>query len=910
MLTSEGFALHCERLGLSSQTQAILATIRSSPPSRRVGGGRKNVHVRYASRKMGVVIQAESHKNEFAGVYEMEHDPTVLEYFDQPPPITLHYQAKNGRAIGVLHTPDYFVIRSDSAGWEEWKTEEDLLRLAEKMPNRYFRGEDGQWHCPPGECVAEPLGFYYRIRSSAEISWILLRNLSFLEDYLREDCPAVQEPTKEAVLAQVRGNPGIVLRELITRVERLRSDDIYTLLVQEQLYVDVYTVPLSEPERVHIFCDEETARAWAVTLAETELPSRSTTRAVLVQAGAPVVWDGRPWTIVNVGETTTTLLDEKSAVIELLNARFEALVLQGKIIGLAVSGEQASLSEEALERIMKANKDALAEANGRYAIIKPVLEGHRPADTTTPARTIRDWAAKYREAAQTLGCGYIGLLSNYHRCGNRLPRLPEEVVTALNDFIEKEYETHKQKRKREVYGEFVMFCRKKGLVSPPSYRLFAATVKRRPRYEQMKKRAGRRAAYPYEPMYWELTFTLPRHGDRPLEIVHIDHTQLDVELVDSRTRRNLGRPWATFLTDAFSRRLLAVYLTFDEPSYRSCMMVLRECVHRHGRLPQVLVVDGGKEFGSTYFETLLARYECTKKTRPAAKPRYGSVVERLFGTANTTFVHNLAGNTQVTRNVRQVTKSVDPRRHATWTLGTLYARLREWAYEVYDTQEHPALGQTPREAFAAGILTGGDRPHRLIPYDDDFILFTLPTTPKGTALVQPNLGVKINYLYYWAKGDAFRDPEVEKTRVSVRYDPYDVGHAYVFVKGRWVECISEHYARFKGRTEREVLLASEELRKRNRRHGQQFTLTAAKLAEFITSVEAEEALLDQRRHDEEARAVLSLMEGTGAHAGEEEVSIPTQERSASPEVLASVATSQAVVPALDPQRDDDIYEDY
>src|SRR5437763_10691429 len=101
MLTSEALALFCQRLGISSQAQAVLGTIRSSPPSRRVGGGGKNVHVRYTSRKMGVVIQAESHKNELAGVYEMEHDPTVLEYFDQPPPITLLYQAKNGRSIGV-----------------------------------------------------------------------------------------------------------------------------------------------------------------------------------------------------------------------------------------------------------------------------------------------------------------------------------------------------------------------------------------------------------------------------------------------------------------------------------------------------------------------------------------------------------------------------------------------------------------------------------------------------------------------------------------------------------------------------------------------------------------------------------------------------------------------------------------
>jgi transposase InsO family protein len=90
------------------------------------------------------------------------------------------------------------------------------------------------------------------------------------------------------------------------------------------------------------------------------------------------------------------------------------------------------------------------------------------------------------------------------------------------------------------------------------------------------------------------------------------------------------------------------------------MMILRECVRRHGRLPQIIVIDGGAEFQSTYFETLLARYECTKKTRPPAKARFGSVCERLFGTTNTQFVHNLRGNTQITRNVRQVTKSVNP----------------------------------------------------------------------------------------------------------------------------------------------------------------------------------------------------------------------------------------------------------
>ncbi|MBI4320245.1 MAG: TnsA endonuclease N-terminal domain-containing protein [Chloroflexi bacterium] len=181
MLSRQELTNLCQRLGLSEQARSTIESIRSSPPARRVRGAAGNVSVRYPSRKMGVTIQAESHRNELAGVYEKEHDPETLEYFDQPPPIKLVYQAKNGQQVGVLHTPDYFVIRTDSIGWEEWKTEEELHRLLVKMPNRYVRGEDGRWCCPPGERYAEQFGFFYRVRSSDEIDWVLQRNLLFLE---------------------------------------------------------------------------------------------------------------------------------------------------------------------------------------------------------------------------------------------------------------------------------------------------------------------------------------------------------------------------------------------------------------------------------------------------------------------------------------------------------------------------------------------------------------------------------------------------------------------------------------------------------------------------------------------------------------------------------------------------------
>ena len=227
----------------------------------------------------------------------------------------------------------------------------------------------------------------------------------------------------------------------------------------------------------------------------------------------------------------------------------------------------------------------------------------------------------------------------------------------------------------------------------------------------------------------------------------------------------------------------------------------------------------------------------------------------MFGTTNTRFIYNLLGNTQITRNVRQVTKFVSPQEQACWTLGQFHARLCEWAYEVYDTLDHPALGLSPREAFAMGMAQGGQRLQRLIPYDETFRMLTLPTTRKGTAKVMPQLGVKINALCYWS--DALLDPEVEKTQVPVRYDPYDAGVAYVFIKGRWVQCLSEHYSTFAGRSEREIQLATAELRKRDQLHGQRFTITARKLADFLTSLEAEEFLLQQRLQDTEAREMLT-----------------------------------------------------
>jgi putative transposase len=833
-----------QQVALPAQGAVVIDHIRNSDPARRVGGGCRNVSGRYPSKKMGVTIQFESHRVELAAVYELEHDAGVLEYFDQPPSFKLDYNSAHGRHMGILHTADYFVIRKDSAGWEECKTEKELIQLNHKNPNRYRRDEHGRWSCPPGEAHATALGLYYRVRSSQDIDWVFQRNIQFLEDYLRGTDSSVRLE-REVVFAAVAAMPGISLEQLFeATASSVSRDAIYSLIARGGIYVDLSSAPLMEPARIRVFMSKDTANAHRCNDATATLPKF----APAITIGSILMWDGKRWKVLNLGDTSISLLGNGQTFIEMPLAAFAHAIKAGHIA--TPTPEESPQQEDVLKRVASASPRELQIANDRLRHVTGFLsEQPISTDDSVPSRTLRRWVAQYQRAANELGSGYLGLLPRTPR-GNSTPKLPDESRTLMNEFIQTDYENLKQKSRYASWIALKLACDQRGIFAP-SLRTFCRAVRLRPGFEQTLKRRGPRAAYGLEGFCWELALTTPRHGDRPFEIAHIDHTELDVETLCSRTGRALGRPWMTLLTDAFSRRILALYLTFDPPSYRSCMMSLRECVRRFARLPQIVVVDGGREFHSIYFETLLARYECTTKTRPAAKPRFGSICERLFGTTNTQFIHNLRGNTQITRLVRQVTQSVNPKGQAVWHLEDLHRRLSEYLSEIYDVLHHPALGQSPRAAYETGIATTGARPQRLIAYDREFLVHTLPTTHKGTAKIAPGRGVKIHNLYYWT--DAFRVPDAENRQVPVRYDPFNVGTAYAFVNKQWTECHSEYFTVFHGRSEREIMLATQEMRRLSQCHSGEFTVTSRKLAEFLESVQAEELLLEQRLTDAETQ---------------------------------------------------------
>lgn len=457
MLTPVEFQQWCRHLQLSATTRELLQTLRASPPARSVRGRGHNVHGSYPSRKMGGrLIPFESHTLELSAIYLLEHDPAVLELYGQPTRLHLRYQNQQGRTIAPRHVPDFLVLRPEGATLEEWKYEQTLLRLAEQYPQRYQRTEAGGWHCPPGEAAAAALGLGYRLRSSAELTPHFIDNLAFLEDYLLDPAP-VPEAIRARILARVKAEPGITLAALLAEEAGLRAHEIYALVAQDHLYTDLAATSLTFHWRVALFLDQEAADTHTLL----HLPGFPTRRAsampLALASDTRLLWEGRPWRLVNLGETHTTLLPETGPPMQVPSTFFQQLLEAGTITALTAT-QEVPAHQEAKERLAQASPADLREANRRFRLVQAYLHHREDLYEGVTTRTLRRWSASFREAQLTCGQGYVGLLPRTRQRGNRLPKAPEAARTKLDTYIAEHFETAGQTPAWAVYVAYQRAC--------------------------------------------------------------------------------------------------------------------------------------------------------------------------------------------------------------------------------------------------------------------------------------------------------------------------------------------------------------------------------------------------------------------------------------------------------------------
>lgn len=847
MLTNQELEERFVADGIPEVGRERIRHIRMNVPVRVAGTNTMGNRTRLCSQKMGFVVDTEASHTEYPTALVWDYDEETIEFYPQPTKLKIVWKNQEGRTHSYFSTPDFFRISNNGFEFIECKLESGLLELGRKYPTRYILDEFDKWRSPPGEAAAALLGCKYVLRSSEENNWILIENHEFLYDYLVQ-APNIDRSELNLLRQRLTDKPWCSINELIHTEPRVKADTLYSAISQNEVYFDQTKYRLTETQSSGVFRNREMAIAYDIFVASRSESKFSDAQLSLLP-GQRFDWDGHAWEILNVGSKAiaarqvNSQIDSDFAIIEIPHDQVSALAKSGKIIPIHSAKDNAAIPKDFFKNFDELH---LQEAVWRHEILFGTpSNGNQLKDVSM--RTKQYWLSAWRKSELLNGYGFAGLIRNSNKTqGNTNRKLDSDVIKIMTDLIDEEWSKPTQKSLTNIFGKVALQCVATGL-DAPSRKTFNLEVKKRKSQKLLISRVGRRMAYESEAIqHWWLEYTTPTHGTHPFHIAHIDSTPLDIKLKDKSLQHSVKTVWLTLMLDAFTRKVLAFYLSFDHPSYRSNMMVIRDCVRRHGRLPQLIVSDCGPEFQSVYYETLLATFSVHKRDRPKSKPRAGSIIERIFRTTREAFINNLSGNTQAQREWRKVSPEVDPVKFSIWEYERLSLRLEQFFDDVYHKNNHTTLGCSPHQKYIEGLAQFGERQHRRISYTREFIIQTLPSTSKGTSRVT-NRGVKINYLYY--SSPALASLLLRKTSVAVRFDPFDAGYAYVFVEGSWEECISEYHSIFKIYSSHSITLVSKYLRLKFRNSEKAYEVNAQRLAEFLQSTEADEVIGLQKLHD-------------------------------------------------------------
>lgn len=771
MLEKQQLAALFDELGTPTKGQALVREARIKGPVRDVQSNSSNVITIFQSQKMGCEIKTESRHIEYPAAINHEFDASVLEYYAQPCTLQLELvEDATGEIHRIQHTPDFLVVRKNGFTLEEWKSDEKLAKLAQKYPYRYQRNSDGAWRAPQVEEQLAELGMSYVIYTDRSIPRVRVENLLCLADYYHPAAEPCDPEELRCLYDTLQHEGSLFLADLTSSPHNYSIDFLFKAIADRLVVADLDNEPLTSQRRCRLYRDSTYLQFMQQANRQTDILGKQNF-VLEVSDGVRFRYGERLLEIVLVSEKEVICRDERGATVPLTRAWLMQAHDEKQITVVSTGSEAcglnlASYSEEQLQRALQ--RKAMLESNSQRV----------------SERTLRDWRARMHKAASNGANEVLALAPRISARGNRNARLSDEQEALLERIVKERWKTTEAINYTTLY-RWVKIGFEQARLTPPSYPTVIARVKAQSDTHDVRIRHGKRRAYQQDAFVDVLYADTPTHGTRALQYVHIDHTQLDIELISDRTGKPLGRPWLSLAVDAFSRRVVGFYLTFDPPAYHSVMMIVRDMVRRFQRLPETIIVDNGRDLTSEAFRSFLRVMGVHLRLRPAGQPRAGAVMERLFGTAHSHYIHNLAGNTKATKDVRSTTGSHLPVNLAEWTLEAMYHGFQHWATNYYDNGLHPTLGCSPRHMFERSLAQNGHRLHRQVLWNEDFLIATCPPTDRGgVRQVHDQRGVKVHDHYYW--NPAFRDPKVAGQKLHVRYDPWNASTVYVRVRDQWV----------------------------------------------------------------------------------------------------------------------------
>lgn len=430
-------------------------------------------------------------------------------------------------------------------------------------------------------------------------------------------------------------------------------------------------------------------------------------------------------------------------------------------------------------------------AQYRYSIIKPLVNEWRPGraavevraeETDNSPASIYRWIKRYRNHG-----GVVSALVP-HKPGMKSgrtgidPQAEKIIETVINEI----YLTVQRPSAANTAREVIRRCKVNG-VTPPCTRTVRNRISALSERRKMRERGYREQA---KNRFSPATGHFP-NADYPLSVIQIDHTPVDIILVDDVHRMPIMRPWLTVAIDIYSRMIVGYYLSFDAPSETSVAMCVAHAVLpkdewllMHGvdadwpvwGFPATIHVDNGSDFRSDGFMRSCQQFGIDLQFRPVKAPKYGGHVERVLGTILKE-VHSLPGTTFSSIKDRDEYKSD---KHAAMTKAEFEKWLVTFICNVYHARKHEGLGVAPIKQWELGIFGSKENPGVGMPSrpaDSSTVL--LDFLPRNYRTVQ-TYGVAIDGIKYydaslrpWINAT---DPENKnnKRQFTFRRDPRDI----------------------------------------------------------------------------------------------------------------------------------------
>jgi putative transposase len=407
------------------------------------------------------------------------------------------------------------------------------------------------------------------------------------------------------------------------------------------------------------------------------------------------------------------------------------------------------------------------------------------------------------DAAQQLGLSerqIYNLIKHYQRSNFQLAallpikpsggkgklRIPANIEAIIAAAIQEVYLDQQRFPVSWVVLEVKKRCRE-GKLEPPSDYAIRARIKQLPLKTVLTQRYGDKIAREQtSPIIGE--FPEPPY---PLAILQIDHTLVDVIIVDEYQRKPIGRPYITVAIDVFSRCITGFCLTLEAPSALSVGLCLTHSVFDKEEWlslrkiealwpiwgkPEGIYVDNAAEFHSEALARGCDFHGIKLQYRPPGLPHYGGIVERVIGTLMG-LIHQVPGTTF--SNVEE-RGDYNSEKKAVLTLAELEKWLTIAITNYYHQKVHQGIQVAPLEKYKTGILGDQNTQGRGYPpriYNKKaFLIDFLPIERRSLQ----RAGFVLEHITYYSNALA---PWIAKRKMLgkfvIRRDPRDLSRVFV-----------------------------------------------------------------------------------------------------------------------------------